>query len=131
MYGAETWTLMKEDVRRSEAFEMWIWKRMEKVSWKDKKTNEEVVTAMGEERSLFRVIRNRKKNWIGHILRTPGLMRGVIERRLEGKRPRGRKRTGMLDELMDRRSYVEMKRRAEDRIEWRRWDQRTCITAEY
>ena len=119
-YGAETWTLMKEDVRRLEAFEMWIWRRMEKVSWKDKKTNEEVLTTVGKERSLIRVTRSRKKNWIGHVLRTPGLMRDVIEGRLEGKRPRGRKRTGMLDELMDRRSYVEMKRRAEDRMEWRR-----------
>ena len=68
MYGAETWMLMKEDVRRLEAFEMWIWRQMEKVSWKDKKTNEEVLTTVGEERSLIRVIRNRKRNWIGHIL---------------------------------------------------------------
>ena len=68
LYGAETWMLMKEDVRRLEAFEMWIWRQMEKVSWKDKKTNEEVLTTVGEERSLIRVIRNRKRNWIGHIL---------------------------------------------------------------
>ena len=70
---------MKEDVRRLEAFEMWIWRQMEKVSWKDKKTNEEVLTTVGEERSLIRVKRNRKKNCIGHILRTSGLMRDVIE----------------------------------------------------
>ena len=87
MYGAETWTLMKEDVRRLEVFEMWIWRRMEKVSWKDIKTKEEVLTTVREERSLTRVIRNRKKNWVGHILRFPRLIRDVTEGRLKGKRP--------------------------------------------
>ena len=104
---------------------------MEKVSWKDKKTNGEVLTTVGEERSLIRVIRNRKKNWSGHILRTPGIKKDAIEGQLEGKQPRGRKRTGMLDELMDRCSYVEIKRRAEDRMELRGWEPRTCLTAEY
>jgi len=40
MYAAETWTLMQADRNRLEAFEMRIWRRMEKISWKDKKTNE-------------------------------------------------------------------------------------------
>ena len=39
---------------------------MEKVSWKDKKSNEEVLKAVGERRSLIKTIRKRKKNWIGH-----------------------------------------------------------------
>ncbi len=42
LYGAETWTLLREHVRRLEAFEMWIWRRMEGVSWQDKVTNEAV-----------------------------------------------------------------------------------------
>ena len=40
MYGCETWTLRKEERDRLSAFEMWVWRRMEKVSWRDKKTNE-------------------------------------------------------------------------------------------
>ena len=40
LYGAETWTMRKEDAKRIEAFEMWIWRRMEKISWTDLKTNE-------------------------------------------------------------------------------------------
>jgi len=130
LYGAETWTLQKEEVRRLEAFEMWVWRRMEKVSWKEKKTNVEVLAAVGEERSLIRTIGKRKKNWMGHILRTPGMMRDVIEGRMEGKRPRGRKRIGMLDELKDQRPYAAMKRRAEDRSEWRRWEPWTCLAAD-
>jgi len=41
LYGSEMWTLQKEDIRQLEAFEMWIWKRMMKVSWIEHKTNEE------------------------------------------------------------------------------------------
>ena len=52
LYGAETWTLRKEDVGRLSALEMWLWRRMEKISWKDKKTNEEVLKAVGENRNL-------------------------------------------------------------------------------
>ena len=43
LYGCETWTLRKEDVKRLEAFEMWVWCRMENVSWVDRKTNVEVL----------------------------------------------------------------------------------------
>jgi len=39
LYGAETWTMRKEDVKWKEAFEMWIWKRMERISWTEHKTN--------------------------------------------------------------------------------------------
>ena len=43
LYGSETWTLRKEEKERIEAFEMWIWRRMEKISWQDKKTNQQVL----------------------------------------------------------------------------------------
>ena len=54
MYGAETWTLRKEDVRRLNACEMWIWRRMEKVSWKDNVSNEEVLIRIGGEEEVNR-----------------------------------------------------------------------------
>jgi len=69
LYAAETWTYRKEDTRRLEAFQMWVWRKMEKISWRDMKTNEEVLQMVQEERSLMDVIWRRKKNWIGHILR--------------------------------------------------------------
>jgi len=43
LYGSETWTLQKSDIKRIEAFEMWIWRRMLKVSWKEHKKNDEVL----------------------------------------------------------------------------------------
>ena len=71
------------------------------------------------------MLRNRKKNWIGHVLRGSGLLKEVIEGRMEGKRGRGRPRLGMLDDLITH-SYVDMKRLTEDRNKWRSYVPWTC-----
>src|SRR5687768_7554288 len=108
--------LKKEDIRKLEAFEMWLWRRREKFRWTDKISNEEVLNRLGVERSLIVVLRNRKKKWIDHFLRGYGLLKEVIEGRMEGNRirPRPRPRTIMLDDLITI-SYVDMNRIAWDR----------------
>jgi hypothetical protein len=123
--GSETWTLRKEDIRKLEALAMWLWRRMEKISWTDKITNEEVLERVGINRQLMSELRHRKKNWMGHILRGDGLLKEVIEGRMEGKRIRGRRRLGMLDDLITH-SYVDMKRITEDRVKWRSYTPWTC-----
>jgi len=50
LYVAETWTLTQTDKRRLKAFEMWIWRKMEKISWVDKVTNEEVLNRVNEDK---------------------------------------------------------------------------------
>jgi len=70
---------------------MCVWRDMKKISWRDMKTNEEVLQMEQEERSLMDVICRRKKSWIGRILRGESLLRKVIEGRMIGNRPRGRK----------------------------------------
>ena len=52
LYAAETWTLMHTDRRRLEAFEIWIWRRMEKISWLDKVTSEEVINRVNKVRQI-------------------------------------------------------------------------------
>lgn len=125
LYAAETWTLRKVDIRRVSALEMWCWRKMEKISWTERITNDEVLRLVGERRQMVDTIVKRKKNWIGHSLRHECLLREVIEGKMVGKRPRGRPRIGMLNELIED-SYGNMKRRAENRQEWRRWTPRTC-----
>jgi len=79
-----------------EAFKMWIWCRMEKISWTEHISNEEVL-------KLLTTIRTRQRNWMGHIMRGDYIMRGdslqreLIEGRMEGKRGRGRSRQKLLD----------------------------------
>src|SRR5579864_9188892 len=101
LYGCETWTMKKEVVDKLNAFEMWVWRRMEKVSWQDKKTNEEVLTAVGEERYFVQAIAKRKKNWIGHFVRENSLLKFVLEGRMVGKKPRARPMMGMIDDLKE------------------------------
>ena len=64
---------------------------MEKINWRDKITNEQVLEIVKEKRTLIDVRRSRKKKWIGHVLRGNGLLKEIIEGRIVGKRPRGRK----------------------------------------
>ena len=59
------------------------------------------------------------------------MLKEVIEGRMTGKRPRDRKRLGMLNEFLKEVSYVELTRKAENRKEWRTWKPRTCLTAEH
>ena len=125
LYGSETWTLRKEDIRKLEALEMWIWRRMERISWSDKITNDEALKRVGTDRQLLNTLRSRKKTWIGHVLRGDGVLKEVIEGRMEGKRPRGRPRFGMLDDLITN-SYEDMKRKTEDREKWRSYMPWTC-----
>ena len=68
MYGADTWTLRAAD-KYLESFEMWCWRRMEKIIWTDHVRNEEVLLRVNEQRNILHEIRKRKANWIGHILR--------------------------------------------------------------
>ena len=69
LYGAETCTLRAVDQKHLESFEMWCWRRMEKISWTDYVRNEDVLLRVKEQRNILHEIRKRKANWIGHILR--------------------------------------------------------------
>ena len=99
---------------------MWIWRRMEKISWREHVRNEEVLRRVGEERSLRNTIWKRKARWIGHVMRQKeGMLRTVIEGRAEGKRSRGRLRMSMLDDIKQGRDYHVIKNEAFDRKRWR------------
>jgi len=67
LYGAETWALREKDRKYLESFEMWCWRKMEKIDWREHITNEEVLEIVQENRSILKIIQKRKANWIGHI----------------------------------------------------------------
>jgi len=83
LFGAGTWTLRAVDQKHLESFEMWCWRRMEKISWTDYVRNEEVLLRVKEQRNILHEIRKRKANWIGHILRRNCLLQRVIEGKKE------------------------------------------------
>jgi hypothetical protein len=84
LYGAETWTLRAVDQKHLESFEMWCWRRIEKISWTDHVRNDEVLLRVSEQRNILHEIRQRKANWIGHILRRNCLLKQVIEGKIKG-----------------------------------------------
>jgi len=84
LYGAGTGTLRAVDQKHLESFEMWCWRRMEKISWSDRVRNEEVLLRVNEQRNILDEISKRKANWIGHILRRKYLLQAVIEGKIKG-----------------------------------------------
>ena len=75
-----------------EALEMWLWRKLEKVNSSDRISNEEVLTIVNESRCSIETIRQRKKNWIGDMLRGNGALRDVLEERMLEKARVGRRR---------------------------------------
>jgi hypothetical protein len=123
LYGSETWTLRAVDQKHLESFEMWCWRRMEKISWTDRVRNEDVLLRVKEQRNILHEISKRKTNWIGHILRRNCLLQQVMEGKIRGgievTGRRGRRRRKLLDDLEERRGYSHLKEEALDRTMWR------------
>jgi hypothetical protein len=82
--GAETGTVGAVDQKQLESFEMWCWRRMEKIIWTDHVRNEEVLLRVKDQRNILHEISKRKTYWIGHILRRNCLLQRVIEGKIKG-----------------------------------------------
>ena len=107
------------DSDRIEALEMWTWRRMEKISWTDKVTNEDVLKKVNESMNMLNVIRQRKRKWIGPVLRHDEFLQEIFEGRMKGRSTKGSKRIQLLDDLADGKDYASLKREAEDRSMWK------------
>jgi len=106
LYCAEIWTLRAVDQKHLESFEMWCWRRMEKISWTNLVRNEDVLLRAKEQRNILHEIRKRKANWIGHILRRNCLLQRVTEGKIQGgiemTGRQGRRRRNLLDDFKER-----------------------------
>ena len=122
LYGAETWTITKTLTKRIDAFEMWTYRWMLRISWKEHKSNEAILNMM---KTSPDINENHQKEemWIlGHFIRRPNsIQRLLLEARIDGKRARGRPGSMWMDNIKDwlNISYNECKRNAESREKWR------------
>ena len=121
-YGCEAWTVTKDLQKRLEACEMWFHRRMLKLSWTEKRRNEEVLKEVGQTRNIMSKFRRRQSGFFGHIMRRGRLEHMVTTGKIEGKRDRGRQREKMLDGLTrwhGARSPAELIDKTKDRELWR------------
>jgi len=79
VYGAETGTLRSVDRKELESFEIWFWRKIEKISWTEHVRNEDVLLRVKEQRDILHEISKRKANWFGYNLRRNCLLERVIE----------------------------------------------------
>jgi len=97
-------------------FEIWCWRRLEKINWTDRVRNKEVrvLHRVKEQRNIVRAMKRRKVGWIGHTLGRNCLIKQVIEGKIEGrmevKGRRGRGCKQLLDDLKEKR-ILEIERR--------------------
>jgi hypothetical protein len=123
LYGAEKCTLRKVDQKHLESFEMWCWRKVEKIIWTDRVRNAEVVPRLKKERNILNTIKRRMANWIGHVLPRNCLLEhaieGKLERRIEKIGRQGRRRKQLFDDLQEKIKYWKLKEQALNRTIWR------------
>jgi len=86
LYGAETWTLPAVDQKYPESFEMWCWRRMERINWIGHVRNEEALLRVKKQRNILHEVSKRKAIWVGHILGRNCRLQQVIEGKIRGDR---------------------------------------------
>jgi hypothetical protein len=102
LYGCETWTKTKIMERRIEACEMWIWRKLLRVPWTEKRTNVYILQKIGQLRgnmSLRGRATRQKMRFFGHVMRADGLEKEMMLAYGEGKRKRGRPRRRWMEEI--------------------------------
>ena len=100
-YGSECWVLKTSDKKRLESFELWCYLRVLRISWTEKKTNDEVPQRMNCEKRLLKALNHRRLASIGHVLRSNILDRTLFVGKCPGDRGRGRPKTRLSDNLKE------------------------------
>ena len=90
MYGCENWTIKKAECQRIDAFELWCWRRLLKVPWTARRSNQSILKEISPEYSLEGLVLKLKLQYIGHLMqRTGSLGKSLMLRKIEGRRKRG------------------------------------------
>ena len=102
MYGCESWTIKKVECRRIDAFELWCWRRLLRVPWTARRSNQLILKEISPECSLERLMLKLKLQYFGHLMRrTDSLDKTLMLGKTEGRRRRGRQRMRWLDGITD------------------------------
>ena len=102
MYGCESWTVKKAERRRIDAFELWCWRRLLRVPWTERRSNQSILKEIGPGCSLEGLILKLKLQYFGHLMRrVDSLEKTLMLGGIGGRRRRGRPRRRWLDGITD------------------------------
>ena len=98
MYGCESWTIKKAECRRIDVFELWCWRRLLRVPWTARRSNQSIIKEISPEYSLEGLMLKLKLQYFGHLMRrTDPFEKTLMLGKIEGRRRRGRQRMKWLD----------------------------------
>jgi hypothetical protein len=103
-YGVESWTITDAMERRLAAFEMWVYRRILRVSWMDRVTNESILERMKKGKEVMYTVKRRKLEYFGHIMRNDTkyrLLQVILQGKVFGRREAGRRRISWLKNLRE------------------------------
>ena len=102
MYGCETWTIKKAEHPRIDAFELWCWRRLLRIPWTARRSNQSIIKEISPEYSLEGLMLKLKLQYFGHLMqRTDSLEKTLMLGKIEGRRRRGRQRMRWLDGIIN------------------------------
>ena len=102
IYGCESWTLNKAECRRVDVFELWCWRRLLRVPWTARRSNQSILKEISPEYSSEGLMLKLKLQYFGHLIRrTDSFEKTLMLGKVEGWRRRGRQRMRWLDGITD------------------------------
>ena len=102
IYGCESWTIKKAEHRRIDAFELWYWRRLLRVPWTARRSNQSILKEISPVCSLEGLMLKLKLQYLGHLMwRADSFETTLMLGKIEGRRGRGRQRMRWLDGITD------------------------------